>query len=151
MTTCSPAAELDALICEESWIVQFETSYEFLCQDADGFLTTTRLIGSAGLFESERQAKEAAKRFNMRMRPLLVNVAGIPLVDDPISPDGLTKASEAGMKCPSCEHHLGAQDYENEDPFDCRNCGELIRINIDEGTYFGATHQTVEIVERDEE
>jgi len=54
------------------------------------------------------------------------------------------------IRCPNCDRSLDADDYENEDPFDCRGCGELIRINVDEGTYFGAKHTTVEVVEREE-
>ncbi|MEZ9763920.1 hypothetical protein [Vibrio lentus] len=56
------------------------------------------------------------------------------------------------MQCPECENHLGWDWIEDEciEPnkeFDCPNCGVALRYIIDEGTYYGAQHKTVEVVD----
>lgn len=56
------------------------------------------------------------------------------------------------MHCPSCEKHLGcdwleAECIEPNEEFECPHCGETLRHEIDEGTYFGAKHVTIEVVD----
>ncbi|QFI36323.1 hypothetical protein FR932_00080 (plasmid) [Moritella marina ATCC 15381] len=56
------------------------------------------------------------------------------------------------MKCPTCEEHIGWDWVEDEciEPnlaFECPHCDEQLRYKIDEGTYYGAQHQTVEVVD----
>ena len=56
------------------------------------------------------------------------------------------------MRCPACESGISWRwlEFEGVEPntvFACPSCGESLRFSIDEGTYFGATHQTIEIVD----
>ena len=56
------------------------------------------------------------------------------------------------MHCTSCEKHLGWDWLEDEciDPneeFEYTDCGENLRYEIDEGTYLGAQHVTIEVVD----
>lgn len=56
------------------------------------------------------------------------------------------------MRCPNCEKHLRRDWLEHEciepnDTFDCPHCAEHLRYSVDEGTYFGAQHVTIEIVD----
>lgn len=56
------------------------------------------------------------------------------------------------MKCPECENHFGWDWLEDEcieanDEFDCPGCDVMLRYTIDEGTYYGAQHKTVEVVD----
>ncbi|MEZ9106415.1 hypothetical protein AB4561_13805 [Vibrio sp. 10N.222.55.A3] len=56
------------------------------------------------------------------------------------------------MQCPECEDHLGWDWIEDEciepnEGFDCPSCGVALRYIIDEGTYYGAQHKTVEVVD----
>lgn len=56
------------------------------------------------------------------------------------------------MQCPECENHFGWDWIEDEciepnEEFDCPNCGVTLRYTIDEGTYYGAQHMTVEVVD----
>lgn len=56
------------------------------------------------------------------------------------------------MECPTCEKHIGLDWIEDEDiepnlDFDCPHCNETLRYEIDEGTYLGAKHITIEVVD----
>ncbi|WP_198591716.1 hypothetical protein [Vibrio sp. 10N.286.49.B3] len=56
------------------------------------------------------------------------------------------------MQCPECEDHLGWDWIEDEciepnEGVDCPSCGVALRYIIDEGTYYGAQHKTVEVVD----
>lgn len=51
------------------------------------------------------------------------------------------------MLCPSCEEHIVLEDYEDTEPFECEHCNTLIALEIDEGTYFGAKHTQLIIVD----
>ena len=56
------------------------------------------------------------------------------------------------MECPSCEYHirwdwLQEECIEHNDTFDCPRCGESLRYCVDEGTYYGAQHQTIELAD----
>ena len=56
------------------------------------------------------------------------------------------------MDCPSCEEHIGwewveAETIEPNEIFECPECEESLRYLIDEGTYLGPQHKTVEVVE----
>ncbi|MDN3696533.1 hypothetical protein QWY97_04105 [Vibrio cortegadensis] len=56
------------------------------------------------------------------------------------------------MQCPECENHFGWDWIEDEciepnEEFDCPSCGVMLRYIIDEGTYYGAQHKTVEVVD----
>lgn len=56
------------------------------------------------------------------------------------------------MHCPSCEKHLGWDWIEDEyiepnEEFECPHCGETLRYKIDEGTYLGAQHKTIEVMD----
>ncbi len=60
------------------------------------------------------------------------------------------------MDCPSCEDHISWSYIEEEciepnETFDCPNCNEKLRYAIDEGTYYGAQHKTIEVVDDDED
>jgi DNA-directed RNA polymerase subunit RPC12/RpoP len=56
------------------------------------------------------------------------------------------------MKCPSCEEHVGWDWIEDEaiepnEEFECPECDVTLMYAIDEGTYYGAEHKTVEVVD----
>ncbi|MCE7626418.1 hypothetical protein LZT04_01045 [Vibrio fluvialis] len=56
------------------------------------------------------------------------------------------------MQCPECENHFGWEWIEDEgiepnEEFECPSCGVTLRYIIDEGTYYGAQHKTVEVVD----
>lgn len=56
------------------------------------------------------------------------------------------------MRCPTCEKQIGWDWLEDEciDPneeFECPRCGETLRYEVDEGTYLGAQHITIEVVD----
>ena len=43
------------------------------------------------------------------------------------------------MRCPNCEYHIGIEDWQDNEPFDCEHCETILKLNIDESTYTGAT------------
>ena len=54
------------------------------------------------------------------------------------------------MKCPTCEKFIAFSWLETEciepiEEFNCPHCDEVLRYEIDEETYLGAQHFTVEI------
>lgn len=56
------------------------------------------------------------------------------------------------MQCPKCENHFGWEWIEDEhiepnEEFGCPNCGVTLCYTIDEGTYYGAQHMTVKVVD----
>lgn len=56
------------------------------------------------------------------------------------------------MQCPTCEYSLDwelLQDDEIEanQVFACPQCDEALRYQIDEGSYLGAQHITIEVVD----
>lgn len=56
------------------------------------------------------------------------------------------------MDCPSCEEHIGWEWVEEEaiepnEIFECPECEESLRYLIDEGTYLGPQHKTVEVID----
>lgn len=56
------------------------------------------------------------------------------------------------MDCPSCEDTIGwewveEQAIEPNEEFECPECGECLMYTIDEGTYYGAQHKTVEVID----
>ncbi|MFC1234423.1 hypothetical protein [Vibrio sp. F74] len=56
------------------------------------------------------------------------------------------------MHCPTCEKHIGWEWLEEEsiepnEEFECPHCGEALRYENDEGTYYGAQHITIEVVD----
>lgn len=56
------------------------------------------------------------------------------------------------MKCPACEEQIGWDWVEEEgiepnETFECPECDESLMYKIDESTYFGAQHFTVEIAD----
>ena len=56
------------------------------------------------------------------------------------------------MKCPTCEKYIGWDWLKDEciepnETFDCPHCDETLRYEVDEGTYFGAQHVTIEVVD----
>lgn len=56
------------------------------------------------------------------------------------------------MQCPECEDHFDWDWVEDEciepnEEFDCPSCGVALRYIIDEGTYYGAQHKTVEVID----
>ena len=58
------------------------------------------------------------------------------------------------MRCPACEHTISWNWLKSElieaiDAFECPNCSIELRYIIDEGTYYGALHQAIEIVDED--
>lgn len=55
------------------------------------------------------------------------------------------------MQCPECENHFSRDLIEDEciepnEKFDCPSCSVVLRYILDEGTYYGAQHKTVEVV-----
>ncbi|MCF8999671.1 hypothetical protein [Acinetobacter nectaris] len=53
------------------------------------------------------------------------------------------------MICPNCENGVTIEDYEDTEPFQCSSCNEWLILDIDEGTYFGATYTTLRIFDID--
>jgi len=56
------------------------------------------------------------------------------------------------MQCPNCERGIRWDWLESEciEPnvaFSCPHCDEQLRYEVDEGTYFGAQHFSIEIVD----
>ncbi len=56
------------------------------------------------------------------------------------------------MKCPACEEQIGWDWVEEEgiepnETFECPECDESLMYKIDESTYYGAQHFTIEIVD----
>jgi hypothetical protein len=56
------------------------------------------------------------------------------------------------MQCPACEQYfryeyLTENEIEPNDEFECPACSVNLIYEIDEGTYFGAQHTTVQIVD----
>lgn len=51
------------------------------------------------------------------------------------------------MICPSCEEHIVLEDYSDTTPFQCEHCDIWLELNIDEGTYYGAVHTNLRIVD----
>ncbi|EGU39918.1 MULTISPECIES: hypothetical protein [Vibrio] len=56
------------------------------------------------------------------------------------------------MDCPACEEHIGWEWVEEEaiepnEEFDCPECEATLMYTIDEGTYYGAQHKTVEVID----
>ena len=57
------------------------------------------------------------------------------------------------MKCPTCETFIAFDWLETEciepkEEFNCPHYDEVLRYEIDEGTYLGAQHITVEVVDK---
>ena len=51
------------------------------------------------------------------------------------------------MICPNCEDHIVLEDYEDTSPFQCEHCDTWLELEIDEGTYLGAKHTALRIVD----
>lgn len=56
------------------------------------------------------------------------------------------------MQCPDCEQHFAyhyilENEAEDGSEFDCPACGIALRVNVDEGTYYGAQYTQLEIVD----
>jgi hypothetical protein len=57
------------------------------------------------------------------------------------------------MKCPDCENHFSyqiiydADGAEEGEPFNYPSCNVLLRLVVDEGTYFGAQDRYIEVVD----
>lgn len=56
------------------------------------------------------------------------------------------------MYCPSCEKmieldYLEDEGIEPNETFHCLYCDETLRYEIDESTYYGAQHFTIEVVD----
>ena len=56
------------------------------------------------------------------------------------------------MRCPTCEKHIGWDWLEDEciepnEAFNCPHCDEILCYEVDEGTYLGAQHVTIEVVD----
>ena len=47
------------------------------------------------------------------------------------------------MYTPCCDDHIQLEDYEDTDPFECPLCGEIIQLEIDEGSYRGAAQKNL--------
>ena len=51
---------------------------------------------------------------------------------------------------PNCEYGVAIEDYqETNEPFECENCDSWLVLEINEGTYYGATHSTLKIFDPD--
>lgn len=53
------------------------------------------------------------------------------------------------MRCPNCEAYIAIEDWQDDTPFDCQECGTKLRLEIDESTYCGATDSRSVIVDDD--
>lgn len=51
------------------------------------------------------------------------------------------------MRCPACDEYVPIEDWDDDSPFQCEECGEWIRLVIDESTYKGATDKYLEVVD----
>lgn len=56
------------------------------------------------------------------------------------------------MHCPDCEHELDWDWIDDEgidanEVFSCPHCNQALRYVIDEGTYLGAIHKSLEAVD----
>jgi len=54
------------------------------------------------------------------------------------------------MRCPNCDSGIYIEDWKDDTPFQCEKCKEWLQIDIDEGTYYGATHTTLVVVDEPE-
>jgi hypothetical protein len=61
------------------WIVQLAESYEFLCPSADGDVTSTPWLRSAGVFDSVEAASDTADFYIGQGQYEIVNVFCIKL------------------------------------------------------------------------
>jgi Zn ribbon nucleic-acid-binding protein len=53
------------------------------------------------------------------------------------------------MNCPNCDNNITIEDWQDDEPFECPECGELIQLITDESTYVGATDTRLIIYEAD--
>lgn len=53
------------------------------------------------------------------------------------------------MRCPDCETNIEIEDWQDDKPFDCPECGTPLRLEIDESTYLGATDTRLVVVDPD--
>lgn len=53
------------------------------------------------------------------------------------------------MRCPNRETNIDIEDWQDDTPFDCPDCGVLLRLEIDESTYRGATDTRLMVVDED--
>ncbi len=51
------------------------------------------------------------------------------------------------MRCPNCDGTVEIEDPSEEQTFTASCCGARLRYRIDESTYHGATHQTLQILD----
>ena len=54
------------------------------------------------------------------------------------------------MKCPNCDATVIVEDPSENQTFSAPCCGVMLRYEVDESTYFGATHQVLTILEDEE-
>lgn len=51
------------------------------------------------------------------------------------------------MRCLNCDHSVYIEDFEDSTPFLCEYCGVWLQVDQDEGTYLGAIHTTLRIID----
>ena len=54
------------------------------------------------------------------------------------------------MRCPACDDYILIEDFQDDTAFECSGCKTLLKLDTDEGTYFGATDTTLIIMEDEE-
>ena len=56
------------------------------------------------------------------------------------------------MECPNCDQFVSwsfieSEEIEPNEEFECPHCGVSLMYEIDEGTYYGAQHKTLIVVD----
>lgn len=54
------------------------------------------------------------------------------------------------MKCPSCETHFELEDFNDDTPFQCDQCDQWLKLDLDESTYEGAVKRTLIMLDEDD-
>lgn len=54
------------------------------------------------------------------------------------------------MKCPNCDEHFELLDYDDDQPFQCDNCNQWLKLDLDEGTYEGAVKRTLVMLDEED-
>jgi hypothetical protein len=53
------------------------------------------------------------------------------------------------MRCPACDAHIVIEDWNDDTPFDCPECGAVLQLVTDEGGYCGAAEKRLIVVEEE--
>ena len=53
------------------------------------------------------------------------------------------------MHCPNCEANITIEDWQDDEPFECPECSEMLQLTTDESSYCGANQKRLILYEDD--